>query len=140
VRAALGRLGLQTVETTAGRTLYDLPEAPRPHPDTPAPVRLLPSFDSTQLAYAHKHRQRIVADEHKDAVYARANLRIRPTVLVDGFVAGTWTVSVTRRAATLTVTPFGSSDRSTRSAVVAEGERLMRAVHPGVEARVGFGG
>jgi hypothetical protein len=138
VRAALAGLrgSLEVVETDGGRTLYDLPDAPRPDPATPAPVRLLPSFDSTQLAYTHKHRQRIVADEHKGAVYARANLRIRPTVLVDGFVAGTWTVSTTRRAVTVAVTPFGPWDAAIRAAVVAEGERLMWTVHSGLDARV----
>jgi hypothetical protein len=132
VRRALTRLepGLETVTTTTGRTLYDLPGSPRPDPDVPAPVRLLPAFDSTLLAYAHKHRQRILPDAYRDAVYGRANLRIRPTVLVDGLVAGTWSVDAKGRWTRLTVTPFGPLDTATRDAVTAEGERLLRVTHP----------
>jgi hypothetical protein len=132
VRRALARLepGLEAVTTIAGRTLYDLPGAPRPDPDVPAPVRLLPAFDSTLLAYAHKHRQRILPDAYRDAVYGRANLRIRPTVLVDGLVAGTWSVETKRRSTRLTAIPFGPLDKATRDAVTAEGERLLRVTRP----------
>jgi hypothetical protein len=130
VRRALDRLDLEILTTDAGRTLHDLPGAPRPDPDVPAPVRLLPAFDSVLLAYAHKHRQRILPDEHRDAVYARANLRIRPTLLVDGFVAGLWAIDAKRRTARLTVTPFGRLDKPTRAAVAAEAERLVRVLHP----------
>src|SRR3954470_11689072 len=114
VRAALERLAgeLERFEDPAGRTLYDLPNAPRPDPDgappgpplyalptapRPAPdgappVRLLPWFDSVLLAYAPGRRGRILPDEHRDAVYNRKNLQIRPTFLVDGLVAGTWAI------------------------------------------------
>jgi hypothetical protein len=130
VRRALARLGPESFPDAAGRTLYDLPAAPRPDAGVPAPVRLLPSFDSTLLAYAHRHRRRILPDEHRDRVYARANLRIRPSLLVDGFVAGTWSVAATRRAATLTVTPFRALDEATRADIEAEGCRLLAAVGP----------
>jgi hypothetical protein len=132
VRAALAGMALEPLRTDGGRTLYDLPDAPRPDPATPAPVRLLPSFDSTLLAYAHKHRQRILPDEHRAAVYLRANLRIRPTILVDGFVAGTWTVTATRRTARLTVTPLGPWDKATGAAVTTEAGRMLSATHPSV--------
>ena len=134
VRRALDRIEVETLTTDAGRTLHDLPGAPRPDPDVPVPVRLLPAFDSVLLAYAHKHRQRILPDEHRDAVYARANLRIRPALLVDGFVAGVWTIDAMRRTARLTVTPFGRLDKATRAAVAAEAERLVRVLHPAVPA------
>ena len=132
VRAALEGLGdeLMRFEDSGGRALYDVPDAPRPEPDTPAPPRLLAAFDSVLLAYAANRRARILPDAHRDAVYERANLRIRPTLLVDGLVAGTWAVTVRRREAVLALRPLERVARAVRDELVAEGERLVRATHP----------
>ena len=132
VREAFERLGgdLERVEDEDGRALYDLPDAPRPDPETPAPPRLLAAFDSVLLAYAAKRRERILPDRHRDAVYERRNLQIRPSYLVDGLVAGTWSVEVKRREATLTLRPLERLARATRSALVDEAEGLVRALHP----------
>lgn len=136
LRAALERLDpeLALVEGDDGRPLYDLPDAPRPDPEAPAPPRLLAAFDSVLLAYASGRRERILPDAHKDAIYERANLRIRPTFLVDGLVAGTWSVEVRRREATLTLKPLGRLARTARSALVEEAEHLVRAVQPEAKA------
>jgi hypothetical protein len=132
VREAFERLGgdLERLEDEDGRVLYDLPGAPRPDPETPAPPRLLAAFDSVLLAYAAKRRARILPDRHRDAVYERRNLQIRPSYLVDGLVAGTWSVEVKRREATLTLRPLERLARATRSALVDEAEGLVRALHP----------
>jgi len=132
VREAFERLGgdLERLEDEDGRTLYDLPDAPRPDPETPAPPRLLAAFDSVLLAYAAKRRARILPDRHRDAVYERRNLQIRPSYLVDGLVAGTWSIEVKRREATLTLRPLERLARATRSALVDEAEGLVRALHP----------
>jgi Winged helix DNA-binding domain len=71
-----------------GRVLLDLPRAPRPSADTPAPVRLMPRFDN--LILSHKDRNRVLADEHRGLVIDGG--WVRSTFLVDGFVAGTWEV------------------------------------------------
>ena len=68
--------------------VFDLPDAPRPAADTPAPPRFLAAFDSALLAYPAKRRTRLVPDELRDLVYLRKNLQVKPTFLVDGFVAG----------------------------------------------------
>jgi len=132
VREAFERLGADLVrlEDEGGRALHDLPDAPRPDPETPAPPRLLAAFDSVLLAYAAKRRERILPDEHRDAVYERRNLQIRPSYLVDGLVAGTWSIEVKRREATLTLVPLERLARATRAALVDEAERLMRALQP----------
>jgi hypothetical protein len=105
---------LTEVEGEDGRVLVDLPDAPRPGDDgDTAPVRFLPAFDSTLLAYAPKHRARILPEEHRTAVYEPKNLRILATYLVDGFVAGTWTVEVKRREATLDPPAARASDKPT---------------------------
>jgi hypothetical protein len=132
VRAALERLAPQLVSCAdeRGRALYDLPEAPRPDPETPAPPRLLAAFDSVLLAYASGRRARILPDAHREAVYERANLRIRPTFLVGGLVAGTWSVEVRRREAVLTLRALQRLSRGDRGALLGEAELLLRAVYP----------
>ncbi len=102
------------------RTLYDLPDAPRPGADADAPPRLLAPFDSLMLA--HQDRARLVADEHKPALVSK-NLRIPATFLVDGMVAGTWTQT---KAGKLELAPFGRLAAADRRALEAEAERLPR--------------
>jgi Winged helix DNA-binding domain len=95
-----------------GTELYDLPDAPRPDPDTPAPPRLLPEYDN--LLRSHNGRAHVLPDGHRDRL-ATPNDAPRPTFLVDGLVHGTWKLTTakpttakptTGRAATLTITPF----------------------------------
>jgi hypothetical protein len=135
-RAALERLAPELARFTdeAGRALFDLPGAPRPDLEVAAPVRFLPEFDSVQLAYAAKRRQRILPDAHRDKVYVRANLRVLPTFLVDGMMAGTWSADERRREATLTLRPFERISRPAREAVTEEAERLLRFSQPAARA------
>lgn len=114
------------------RTLYDLPDAPRPDEDTPAPPRLLPEFDS--LLLAHKDRTRVVADAHRKSLVT-GNLRIRATILVDGFVAGTWTMARKRDTATLTIAPFEKLPKRVRDELAAEAEALLRFAEPDAAKR-----
>ncbi len=90
------RLRPQLIELTAedGRALFDLPDAPRPPSDTPAPARLVAEFDNLLMAY--RDRTRVMSDDSKARVFT-VNGIIKGTVLVDGFVAGTWKVSESRR-------------------------------------------
>ncbi|MGH9213979.1 MAG: winged helix DNA-binding domain-containing protein [Acidimicrobiales bacterium] len=118
----------------AGRVLYDLPDAPRPGGDVEAPVRLLPWFDSTLLAYAPKRRTRILPDAHKDVVLVKANGQLKPTFLVDGKVAGIWSLTTARGTAAITLTPLEPVARSARKALLAEAEGLARFCHPDAEA------
>ena len=61
-RSSASARDLERFEDEDGRALYDLPDAPRPDPETPAPPRLLAAFDSVLLAYAAKRRARILPD------------------------------------------------------------------------------
>lgn len=134
VREALRTMtDLVTFTDEAGRTLYDLPDAPRPDPDSEVPVRLLPWFDSVLLAYAPKRRTRILPEAYRDIVYVKANGQLKPTFLVDGWVAGMWAVGSQQRVATLTLTPLRPLDQPTRKALVAEAEQLIEFLQP--EAR-----
>lgn len=107
------------------RELFDLPDAPRPDEDTPAPVRFLPEFDN--LVLAHDDRTRVIADEHRPKVTLK-NLQVRATFLVDGFVAGTWKVERKKKIATLVLEPFGKLARKTLAELEREGEALLRFV------------
>jgi hypothetical protein len=110
-----------------GRELFDLPGAPRPGAGVDAPVRFLPEFDN--LVLAHDDRTRIVPDAHKGQVVTK-NLRVRATFLVDGVVAGTWTLAVKRKVATVALEPFAKLTKKTLTALEAEGERLAQFVEP----------
>jgi hypothetical protein len=114
---------LEAFTDERGRELFDVPDAPRPDEDVPAPVRFLPDFDS--LVLAHDDRTRVIADEHRGLV-ATKNLRIRATFLVDGLVAGTWSVERKGRRATLRLAPFGRLRKADSGALAEEGERLLR--------------
>jgi hypothetical protein len=136
IRNLLDGLGseLAAFEDEHGRTLYDLPQAPRPDPDTDVAPRLLGAFDSTLLAYGAKRRERIVPEALREVVYQKANLQIRPTILIDGLVAGTWSIDVRRGEATLTLRPAGKLTRANRTALSAEGTGLLEALHPSAKA------
>ncbi|SDK46013.1 winged helix DNA-binding domain-containing protein [Nonomuraea jiangxiensis] len=96
-----------------GRELLDLPDAPRPDPDTPAPVRFLPAFDNAILGY--HDRSRIIDDAHRGLSVAGARV-----VLVDGRVAATWTVE----ADLVVVTPLRDLTRAEHAEVTEEGRCL----------------
>ncbi|MCO5177655.1 MAG: winged helix DNA-binding domain-containing protein [Thermomicrobiales bacterium] len=89
VRAALKDLHDQVIEIEGpdGKPLYDVPNAPTPDEDTPAPPRLLGMWDNILLAYSV--RDRIIPPEHRKLVI-RINGDVLPTLLVDGYVVGIW--------------------------------------------------
>ncbi len=113
---------LITFRDEQDRELFDLPEAPRPDPDTPAPVRFLPEFDNVLISYADWSR--IICAEDRARVFS-VNGVIQGTVLVDGFVRAMWKIARGRGAATLLVEPFGALSADDTAAVTAEGERLL---------------
>jgi len=78
---------------------------------------------------AHDDRSRVIADEHRPLVTTK-NLRVRATVLVDGSVAGTWTIEVKRKLATLRIAPFGALAERARPALADEGEALLSFAEP----------
>jgi len=134
LRAAFEELRpeLVTFRDERKRELFDLPDAPRPDEDTPAPVRFLPEFDN--LVLAHDDRTRVIADEHRPKVTLK-NLQVRATFLVDGFVAGAWKVERKKKTATLVLEPFGKLTKKTLTELEREGEALLRFVEEDAEAR-----
>ncbi|NJO06174.1 MAG: winged helix DNA-binding domain-containing protein, partial [Chloroflexaceae bacterium] len=116
---------LRTFRDEQGKELFDLPDAPLPAADTPAPVRFVPEYDN--LVLAHADRTRIIANEHRSKVFLSAG-RVRSTMLVDGFVAGTWKTERKKQAATLIIEPFGPLPADVQAALSDEGEQLIRFI------------
>lgn len=116
---------LATFRDEKKRELFDLPDAPRPPEDTPAPVRFVAEFDN--LILSHADRSRVISDDNRKRI-ATKNLRIPGTFLVDGFVAGTWKVEAKKKDATLTIEPFGTLAKTEELALEEEGERLLRFI------------
>jgi Winged helix DNA-binding domain len=100
-----------------GRELLDLPRAPLPSGDAPAPVRLLPRYDN--LVLSHADRTRVVADDHRRQVIHGGGM-VEATFLVDGFVAGLWRVERGR----VRVEPFAPLPRAWRRDLDDEAARL----------------
>jgi len=121
------RRELVTFRDERKRELFDLPEAPRPDEDTPAPVRFLPEYDNVVLS--HDDRSRIVATEHRSKLVLK-NLVVLGGFTVDGFVAGTWKVEVKRKETVLTLSPFAALAKKAKAEVEAEAERLVEFLEP----------
>ncbi len=122
---------LVTFRDDSGLELFDLPDAPRPAPDTPAPPRFLPEFDN--LLLSHADRTRVVPEEYRGRA-ARGNQAHR-VLLVDGFLAGVWKLE----GGALVVEPFREPTRAERQEITAEGERMLGVLHPGSSYDIRFG-
>ena len=122
VAPALERLRLRRFASEEGEELVDLPRAPLPDPDTPAPVRLLGTWDAILLA--HARRANVLPERFRDRVFHVRMPQSVTTFLVDGSVAGTWRYEDGR----VTLDPFEPLDRATLRALREEGER-MTALH-----------
>ncbi|HUR85029.1 MAG TPA: winged helix DNA-binding domain-containing protein [Solirubrobacteraceae bacterium] len=131
MRAVVERLRprLQTFRDEHGRELFDLPRAPRPDPDTPAPPRFLPAYDNVLLSHADRARFRCGAEVPD----GRA---VRGTVLADGTVCATWRLQRDDDGAIAAllvelIRPLGTR---AAAAVTAEGRRMTRFLADGAPA------
>jgi Winged helix DNA-binding domain len=126
---------LRTFRDERGRELFDLPDAPRPDPDTPAPVRFLPEYDNVLLS--HADRSRFLRSDHRDELGA-AFERGQGSVLGDGVVRGAWRLDREPGGgpAVLTVRVVGRLTARDRSAIEAEGGRLLAFLAPGAGPEV----
>jgi hypothetical protein len=133
LREIVETLDLRTFRTDDGQELHDLPDAPRPDADTPAPVRFLPEFDNVLLSYAD--RTRIMTDEHRKRLFGVKNGVFPGTFLVDGLVRGSWRLTKQRRSAVLTLTPWARTTRKDLTALTAEGTRMLDFAAAGAESK-----
>ncbi|MET9599588.1 winged helix DNA-binding domain-containing protein [Streptomyces sp. NPDC006459] len=126
LREAFERLRptLAVFQDENGVELFDLPDAPRPDADTPAPPRFLPEFDN--LLLSHADRTRVVAPEVKGRSWTGNQAHC--TLLVDGFLAGLWKLEGTE----VTVELFGRVSKAAEAEIVAEGERMVEGMMEGM--------
>jgi hypothetical protein len=120
---------LQTFRDERGRELFDLPAAPRPDPETPAPPRFLPEYDNVLLS--HADRSRFISEEQRRA-FSRVHGRIHGSVLSDGLVLGVWQ---REREGGLVVNYAGRATKRALAAVAAEGRRLLSLIAADADAR-----
>lgn len=114
---------LRVFRTDDGKELFDLPDAPRPDPDTPAPVRFLPEFDN--LLLSHADRTRVISDEYRKRISTRNGIA-PATILVDGVMCGRWKIIRDKQKSTLDIEPFERLSGPDRAALSEEGVRLLR--------------
>lgn len=89
----------------------DIKELEKIDLDEEVQLRLLPKFDSFMLG--HKDRSRMIKGEFMKHVYRKAG-DIAASVLVNGYVAGTWKYKKTKKRLTAAITPF---ERLSREAI-----------------------
>jgi hypothetical protein len=114
----LARLSLRRFRDDRGGELLDVPRAPLPDPDTPAPVRFLPTWDAVLLV--HARRTGVLPERYRPLIFRTKNPPSVPTFLVDGAVAGSWRYDAGR----VSWEPFERLDRAVRREVDQEAERL----------------
>jgi Winged helix DNA-binding domain len=113
-----------------GTELFDLPDAPRPHPDRPAPPRFLPEYDNLLLSFSD--RTRFIPGGEPVPLPPGLGAR-RGTLLVDGLLAAIWTIARQGAVATLHIEPFGRLPD--REATEQEGARLLAFAAADAERR-----
>lgn len=118
IAPAIERLELSRFVDEDGGELIDLPAAPIPDADTPAPVRFLPTWDAALLV--HARGAGILPERYRALVFNTKTPHSVPTFLVDGAVAGTWRYQEGR----VELTPFEPLPAPVLDDVEAEAARL----------------
>lgn len=115
------RPSLVTFRDESGIELFDLPEAPRPDPETPAPPRFLPEYDN--LLLSHSDRSRFF---HGDLIPKGWS----GNLLVDGMFTGGWKIERSKRSVRLNIELGRKLRRPDLEDVTAEGSKLLEATDP----------
>ena len=130
LREVTDRLGsrLRAFTGQDGAELLDLPDAPRPDPDVPAPPRFLPEYDNLLLSYAERSR---VIPHRRPVPLPPGHGATGGTLLVDGLWQADWKIS----QGVLEIEPFITLGPADRDAIAAEGERLLGFAAPAIAVR-----
>ena len=133
IRSTIESLGnrLRSYRGDDGRDLLDLADATAAREDAAAPPRFLSRWDSVLISY--DVRDRILPKTIRAAV-VKKNGDFLPTFLIDGFVAGLWSASNAKGAATIELAPFGKVPAADRKALEAEADRLLHFIDPDATA------
>ena len=118
---------LRAFRDERGRELFDLPDAPRPDPDTPAPPRFLPEYDNAVLS--HADRSRMVPEAQRGWLF-ETPAPVHGSFLHDGWLGGTWSIDRSAATPSLVVRPVVRLPKRGAAAVAAEGRRMLRFLEP----------
>ena len=118
MRHVADAMELRTFRDEGGKPLVDLPDAPLPDPDVPAPVRFIPVWDASLLV--HARRTQILPEQYRPRVFNTKTPHSVNTFLVDGQVAGTWRQEDGR----IDLEPFEELARADRQALEEEAAGL----------------
>lgn len=124
------RTKLVMFQNEQGEELFDLPDAPRPEPDLQVTSRLLGEFDHILLS--HADRARIIDETYRRRIITNNGL-VKASILVDGFVAGFWSIARQANKAVLNIQPFHVLTVAQKDELMKEGERLLRFAAADVE-------
>jgi hypothetical protein len=116
----LDRLELRRFAAEDGAELLDLTDAPLPDAGTPAPARLLPTWDATLLS--HARRALIIREEDRPRIFSSRTPHSFPTFLAGGTVAGTWKLA----DGEVLLDPWRPLPTADRRALEREGQALAR--------------
>jgi hypothetical protein len=112
------RMNLRDLRDAGGKPLVDLPDAPLPDPETPAPVRFIAVWDAMLLV--HARRTEVLPEEFRPRIFNTKAPHSFNTFLVDGQVAGTWRFE----DGEVQLTPFRALAAGERREVEEEAGRL----------------
>ena len=126
---------LRTFTGPDGAELLDLPDAPRPDENVPAPPRFLPEYDNLLLSFADRSR---VIRGHRQVPLPAGNGATTGTLLVNGQWYADWTITRGRDRAVLEISPFGPLGVVGQDAVAAEGSRLLEFAAPAAAHDIRF--
>jgi winged helix DNA-binding protein len=123
LKPILERMKLRRFLDEAGKEVIDVPRGLLPDPETPAPVRFLPTWDAALLV--HTRRTGVLPERHRERIFGTKTPQSFPTFLVDGRVAGTWR----HEAGRVRLDPFERIPRAVRRELDDEAERLAAFHH-----------
>jgi hypothetical protein len=133
LRPAVERATLRRFASAdSGEELVDLPRAPLPAPDTPAPPRFLGTWDA--LLLVHARATGVLPEEYRPLIFHTKAPQSFFTFTLDGTVAGTWRIERSKTSAELRLEPFAPVPRAARRGLLAEAERLVRFMEPDATA------
>jgi hypothetical protein len=127
------RRQLRTFQDEKGRELLDVPDGLLPDSDTPAPPRFLPVYDNVFLG--HADRARIVSEEDRKRALMTMTMANITTVLIDGFVRGSWSIERADDRATLVIKANVTLSKAEAIDLEAEGARLVGFLAPDAAAQ-----
>jgi hypothetical protein len=128
LREVTERLPLRRLRGHDGAELLDLPDAPLPGEDAPAPPRFLPEYDN--LLLSHADRRRVIPHARQPPLWP-GNGAAQGTVLIDGQWNALWKITSEHGTAVLTVTPFRVLAAAEEAAIAGEGAGLLAFTSPG---------